>query len=1118
MSLQLILGGSGSGKSHELYSSIIEDSINKPEINYIVIVPEQYTMETQKKLVSMHPRQGIMNIDIVSFQRLAYRVFSEIGGGDEKVLDDTGKNLIVRKVLEEKKKELKIFGNTINRIGFVSEMKSVVSELLQYSVTPEEVLEIDAKISDNPLLSAKLSDIQIVYDAFKKCIEEKYITAEEILDVLCRVIEESGLIRNSIIAIDGFTGFTPVQYKLLGKLLRCAKKVIVTVTIDTEEKLNVHEGMQNIFFLSKETIAKLVKTADDQNLPVEDNILIGENLSGRHSNVPDLAFLEKNIFRFGRKSYEKSPESLLIYEASNPKEEISYIAGEIMRLTAAGEYRFRDIGVVTGDISVYGDLAANIFAQNNITCFIDNKRSVIGNPFVEFIRSALEIIEKGYSYESVFRYLKTGLADVPAEDTDELENYCLAMGIRGSRRWKEDWIRNYRNRRGGAADLERINSIRKSVSGPLAILEERLKDKEADVKEYVTALYEFVVSMEIQRKLAAYSETFENEGEKSRSGEFRQVYAKVMELFDKIVELLGDEKISVREFSDILDAGFEEIKIGLIPPSADSVVVGDIERTRLDNIKVVFFAGVNDGIVPKKSGAQGILSELDRDSLEKIQVKLAPSAREKAFIQKFYLYLNLTKPSDRLVISYSRNDVNGKSIVPSYLLHNIRKMFPKIRLTNSEGEFEVFRYLQIPKAETVWTVESCVRAITEAAALELYGKEMYDSVTRVENFAACQYAHFLNYGLALSEREEYQVAVADIGNILHSVVERVSVNLKKTGRKFSEITEAERKELVTTTVAEVTNDYGNTIMQDSKRNEYLVNRLTDLADRTVWAIGKQLANGEFEPDLFEAPFELEPEQLPNGAQMILRGKIDRIDICEDDKNVYVKVVDYKTGNSDFNLLKTYYGLKLQLLAYMKAAVGIEEKRHPDKKIVPAGVLYYNISDPIIDKKDEAEEETEVRILEELCTKGLINRDSEIVRKFDNTIESGKSKVVPLKLNSNGEVADTKSAISGMQFVGLERFASDKMKEMAEDIISGSIALNPYKDKQETPCTYCSYGAVCGFHEDLPGMEYRKLKKFDDDVLWGRICAQETVMESTESVDDLESSDRIIDTDVSKGEQ
>lgn len=1094
MALQLILGSSGAGKSYEMHNRIITESMERPDGRFIVIVPEQYTMETQKNFVSLHPRKGIMNIDILSFQRLAYRIFGEVGGGDTPVLDDMGKNLIIRKVMENKKNDLYIFQNDISKFGFVTEIKSVISELLQYAVSPDKIKELEGNLGDNRLLDGKLKDIEIVYRAFMEYIDENYITAEEILDVLCEIVEQSAILKGSVIAIDGFTGFTPIQYKLIGRLLGSAKNVMIALTIDNQQKLNVHDGMHNIFFMSKETIYKLEQTALEQGVPIDEPLRMKNGKNSRFHNTGELQFLEENLFRYSRKHYMDETDAMQIYEALNPKEELECIAGQIIKLTRQGGYRYRDIAVITGDMQRYGDMAERIFGQNHIPCFIDNKRSVIGNPFVEYIRSVLEIIQMNFSYESIFRYLRTGLTDVTRAEVDQIENYCLAMGIRGFKRWNEIWIRNYRNSRSEKADLESLNTIRKKVIEPLIPLYEAFKEKDRTVLSLTTALYEFIAAGRIQYRMEQYVSYFEQQDDKSRCGEYKQVYGKVMELFDKITGLLGEEKVSLTEYAELLDAGFEEIKVGLIPPSADSVVVGDIERTRVDNIKVLFFAGVNDGVVPKKAESRGVLSEFDRESLENLDIKLAPSTREKTFIQKFYLYLIMTKPSEKLYLSFARTDMEGKGMAPSYLIYTIRKMYPKIKIYRSENLKEVFDYIQVPKSELEWTQDNCRKAISEATAMKLYGENIVGSVTRIEEFAACEFAHFLNYGLCLSEREEYEIAVRDIGTILHAVLESISTSLKKEGRSFQGLEDSYRRQIVTDTVERVTQDYGNTILKDSKRNEYMIKRLTELADRTVWAIGRQLEHGKFEPELFEVPFERqvragEDSQNPEDkTDIMLHGKIDRIDIYEDEENVYVKIVDYKSGNSDFDLLKTYYGLKLQLMAYMKAAMELEGKRHKNKKIVPAGVLYYNINNPIVEKQDEDEQNTEERILEQLRTKGLVNSDPHIVRLFDEA--GGKSKVVPVKFSKNGEIENTRNTISSIQFRGLDDFVAEKMAEMSENIIKGKVNLNPYRDGKAESCTYCQYNAICGFYEDMPGMNYRKLKKISDQEIWSRIIGKE----------------------------
>lgn len=597
MSLQFILGGCGSGKSEYLCQYVCTQSVSRPDSNFIVVVPEQYTMATQKKLVNAHERKGILNIDVVSFERLAYKVFEELGGESRPVLDDTGKNLIVRRVLENNKKALCYFGSSIEKTGFVSELKSVISEMLQYGIAPEQLEQICENVKEKQQLHAKLKDISLIYKGFKDFLSTHYITSEEILDVLCGMIEQSKRIAESEIILDGFTGFTPIQYKLLRLLLRYSKGVKVSVTINGQERFNVREGWTNLFFMSKEMMYKLTKICEEESIAIEEHISVEQEVNLRFTEAADLAFLEKNLFRYRKDCYEKEPENISIYEGSTPKEEIQYAAGEILRLTRFADFCYKDIAIVTADLETYGKVAANILQQNEIPAFLDYKRSITENPFIGLLRSALEIVEKGYQYDTVFRYLRTGLAGVSREEVDLLENYCLAVGIRGSKAWHEPWKKKVR-KQNNQPDLEVLNGLREQILVPFLPLEAVLKDKEADVRDYVTALYEFIVALNSAAKIRELAESAET------GNEYEQLYAKIMKLFDRIVELLGEEKVSLKEFNRIVSAGFEEVKVGLLPSSSDCVVIGDIERTRLDNIKVLFFVGVNDSVVPKKKRKQ----------------------------------------------------------------------------------------------------------------------------------------------------------------------------------------------------------------------------------------------------------------------------------------------------------------------------------------------------------------------------------------------------------------------------------------------------------------------------------------------------------------------------------
>lgn len=1082
MALNLILGGSGTGKSHLLYNRIIEESGNNPDKNFLVIVPEQYTMATQKRLVQLHPNHAIMQIDILSFQRLAGRVFAELGLEGHTVLDDTGKNLIIRKVMEKHRKELAVFAGNFDKNGFVSEVKSVISEFLQYSIKPDDLPGIIASVSKSPALADKLSDINTVYSAFMEYIEQDYITSEGILGLLAGHAKDSEIIRGSVIAIDGFTGFTPVQYDLIGQLLSVAEDIYVTVTIDSNEKVNVRDGIENLFALSKETIASLLGLADEQRIRVAPYIMCED--AHRFKTAEDIHFLEKNLFRYNHEKYNKEPEHIRLYCGENPKDEIKYAAGKILELTRNEGLRYRDIAVVSADIESYGSLAANIFAQNNIPVFVDYKRSIMGNPMIEFIRSAMKVVETNYSYESVFRFLRTGITGLEKEEIDMMENYCLALGIRGYRKWHSQWDGNYLKKNSAKADLSILNEQRYRVVKMFEPLEEGYNgaDKgKVKVLEMLTALYRFVSESGVESKMLELAQSLENEGEMALSSQYRQIYAKVMELLDKINGLLGDEIIDKKEFAKIFDAGLEEIKVGLIPPTADCVLVGDMERTRLDNIKVLFFVGVNDGIVPKKKENKGILSELDRHTLQNADVVLSPDAGKKTFIDRFYLYVNMTKPSDMLYLTYSVNAQDGKSIRPSYLIHTVYKMFPQIiteKFTNSTSD----AWLTIPKAARVWDKINHDEGIDKDAAAELYGKEMNESVTRLEQFASCEFAHFLKYGLEIAEREEYKIQASDTGSILHRSMERISCEMVKSGEDFVKMSDEQRKELVGRIVTEVAAEYGNSIFNNSSRNEYMIEKVRALADRTVWAAGKQLACEQFVPESFEVRFSL-PLEVTNKKHTInLVGSIDRIDVCEDDENVYVKVIDYKTGSDKFSLYKTYYGLKLQLMTYMTAALEYEKRKHPEKTAVPAGAFYFGVDNPIVDA-DSDPDKVEQKILKELSYDGLVN-----------------GQLPEDVLGSSADAVKADSHITTKQFDVLSKHVFETMNKMTDSMVKGNASVNPLTDGGTDSCTYCGYRAVCGFYSDLPGNSLRRVKHLKDSEVWEELFMEREGASDGEKLD------------------
>ena len=873
MSLQFIMGNSGAGKSRYAYEKILAEAARHPEKNYLIVVPEQFTMQTQKELVSLHPAGGILNIDILSFQRLAYRIFEETGGSLYPVLEETGKSLVVKRVAQEKKKELTILGSTLKRTGAVSQMKSLISELKQYQIAPSELDAWAEETGEKKLLAAKLKDTGVIYRAFEEYLENRYVTAEDVLEVLAGKLEESALIKNSEVLVDGFTGFTPVQIGVLGKLFRLCAKAYVTIIMDEREDPYKKAIPHQLFAMSRQLVQQLMKAADEAGCPVEPEIWVRRSGHGRFQPGSTMDQLEQRLFRYGKRGFsgngiEKRPESgteaktgnpaagyeakqqgIYISVAPNPRAELEETVRLIRRMVREEGMRYQDFAVLTGDLSVYGTYAREIFEKCGVPYFVDEKHSVLMNPFVEFLRAAIEMVVQSFSYESVFRYLRCGLSSLNREETDAMENYVLALGIRGLKAYAETWTRGYRSIK--PDEVPQRNLLREKFYAEVQPFAEEMKKKDATVRERTEALYALVVQNQIQEKLEERRCQFEQQGQEAFAKEYSQIYGIVMELLDKIVEVLGDEKMTLAEYQEILEAGFAEASVGIIPPTADQVLIGDNERSRLKDIRVLFFVGVNDGLIPRHDAGGGILSEYDREELERADAKLSPTARETMYQQKFHLYRNLTKPSERLYLSFTKAGASGEAQNPSYLINEIRKLFPEIPVRDIEKEEKPEEKLEMPRSGEALFLEELGRAaegeidplfeelyrwyaahpeagipaetyrkaaflrcadgvIGKSAASALYGDTLKNSATRLEKYAACAFAHFMEFGLQIRERDQYELKAADMGTVMHEALEKFSKKLQEKGETWKTVTDDTRDRLIEECVEETMGGYGKT--------------------------------------------------------------------------------------------------------------------------------------------------------------------------------------------------------------------------------------------------------------------------------------------------------------------
>lgn len=1104
MALKLWLGNAGSGKSHQVYEEVIREAQLHKDRTYLVIVPEQFTLQTQRDLVRMHPDGGILNIDVLSFARLSYRVFEEIGFAKAPglLIDDMGKNLILRHLAGEVEDRLKVIGKNLKKLGYITEVKSVISEFMQYGVDAQAIARLQeiSRQNNRRLLSEKLEDCALLYETFRNYIAEKYTTTEELLVCVSSALADSEKLARSVIVLDGFTGFTPVQYDLIRALMQKCIDVHVTVLLDTLREADVLYDTEELFFLSRKTIRELKHIAEKSDVPVLPDHVIRDEIPYRFrdGNPGMLIHLEKNLFRPDSVSCDKISDDIQIFSAPNPMDEMAYAAICIQRLIREKNYRYKDIAIVSGDPDTYMHAASRVFTRYGIPFFIDKKQPVLQNPFIEYMRAILRILTEDYSHEGMFAYLKSSMADVDASEVDLLENYCIACGIHGAKQWKNRFLRCPSSLT--IEQVMQLDALRERIVAPFAVF-----DGVETVRDYCTALFEMLKNADAQHKLSRMQRSFTAAGLDVKAKEYELIYPSVLSLLDKLVELLGDEKMDAEDFCELLDAGFAELRVGAIPARTDYVQIGDLTRSRFGDIKALFFVGVNDGIIPQSPGGGGLISDLDREFFaDKLAgVSLAPSARQQAYIQRLYLYMVMTKPTEHLFLSFAAVSDAGTSMMPSYLIGEMQTMFPQIRtsayesLQDTEKAFtdetaftELASNLQdltqkeekkSPEAKKLLEyfiqneqyrdkLKSMINtafldngnrltnSVGDVIAHVIYGSSIQGSVTRLETYAKCAYEHFLKYGLRLKEREEFSFEAKDMGSVFHGALETFSKLMSEEGLTWDglndETSDRIAEEAVKRTVV------GYDAVYASFRSSYMTTRINRILKRSVRILRAQILAGDFVPSRFELDFSGRRDlsaihfRLSEEDTMHLAGRIDRMDLYEDNDRIYVKIIDYKSGNRSLDLAAIYRGEQLQLVVYLNAAMEIEQLEHPDKEVLPAGILYYHLDDPIVEASArDTDEMIADKIQEALRLRGLVNSDTDVIEKMDHGL-SGKSKVIPVTRNKDGSLGAVSSIATGEEFALISDYVNKIIADMGRSILEGDITARPGN------CDYCEFAGVC----------------------------------------------------------
>lgn len=1114
MSLRFVFGGSGAGKSTYVFEEVIRQAVLQPQRQFIVMVPDQFTMSTQKMLCSMHPSGGIMNIDVQSFSRLIHRIADEVGTRERTQLDDTGKNLILRSVALQKQDELTVLAAKLKRPGYIHEVKSMISEFYQYAISPADLEEMIELSQGKGSLSYKLRDLKILYEGFQEYISQQYITTEEALEELCAMIPRSVLLAGCDIVVDGFTGFTPIQCKVLFQLMQTAAQMTITLCADTREDILTAGNDQKLFALSQRTYSKLCAMADKEHIEVTDSVFLSQKPVARYAQQPELAFLEANLFRYSGRTFAQQPEKIRVYEADTLVGEVQQICLAIKELIRGSGCYYRDIAVVTGDLGRYAHIVEREFERYQIPYFMDQSRSVTYHPMTEYLLGALNLLKKRFSYESVFRFLRCGMSDITMDEADRLEQYVRRIGIRGRQAYERRFVRG--------DDAAQMDAVRVRLMDELAPVLGTMKT----AGDYVKALYGLSLSSKLQEKCLSFAREFEEAGDMSAAKEYEKIYPACMDLLNQIYELVGAQQVTQEEFVEIFEAGISEIRIGTIPQNVDQVVVGDIERSRLDAVKALFFMGVNDGVIPGKGSGGGFLSDMEREFLIRSGREMAPSPRQQIFEQRLYLYQNMTKPTQRLYLSYSRMDGSGRQALPSYLIRELKGLFPALSVMGEddfagEGILSQIASLQdglddyaglmrcymngevasgtqqeqafletLQVACRAYRGEKQSEKLLEAALLHyvpqkleksitdlLYREHGKGSISRLEQFAACGYAHFLRYGLGLLPRREYEFAAVDFGTVYHAVLDAFFRSLQSSGRQLVDLSEDKIVQMTQEALDETAREYADVVLYSSGRNMYRISQMKQVLVRSLLTMRHQLAKGNFSPAYFERPFSVKGE-------FELIGKIDRVDLCEDGERTYVKVIDYKSGTKTFDESELYYGLSLQLPLYLYAAVQQVSQERPGSDVVPASMLYYSLRNLIVKEQDlGADEDVEAAVCQQMRMDGRTLDDAGVIAGLDRQM-GAQSDVIKVKKNKDGSYSKSSQLRTKEEMDACLAFAVEKSRQLMRDIMDGDIAVNPVQieGSRTDSCTYCPYLQICRFDPRIPGYEKAELTKVSGDVI------------------------------------
>lgn len=1099
MSLRFIYGKSGTGKTSLCFNQI-KNLIRENKKVYI-ITPEQFSFSAEKHLMKVLDNKAVMCAEVVTFKRMAHRIISSEGNAAKENITNCGKAMLLSYIMEKQKNNLKFLGKTDKNLDLSLRM---ITELKKNNIDNKVLTKSKEEIEDK-YIKLKLDDISILYDEFNNTINGKYLDDDDLLSIVKEKICQSNIFKETYIFIDEFAGFTKQEYSIIEELLKEAKEVNITMCTDSLE--STYNPDTDIFGPNKKTIQKLKEIALKNNVEIIDPIKLEKEYRFKSK---ELEYLSNNLYEINPSRYLEENNDVRLFLANNNYTEIEYVANNIIELVRDNGYRYKDISVITKNTDDYSSLIKSIFRKYNIPVFIDEKKDLNQNILVKYLISLLEVYSKSFSMEAIINYVKTGFIDLEDEEIYEFENYCKKLGINGIRKFTNKFEINI----DGNSNIEKLNCIKDKIINPLLKLKENI-NKDKTIKTITLEIYTFLEENNIRQVLQDKIAVFEKMGNIELANIYNTSWDLLIDILDELVIVLGDEKISFENYINLLKVGINNSSLGKIPATLDEVIVGDVDRSRSEDKKVVFIIGLNDGKFPSNSKNEGFINDEERIYLKEKGLELAKTTKEQVYDENFNIYKAFSVAEEKLYLSYSASDNDGKGLRKSILLNKIKKIFPKLKeesdiieqktyISSKDITFDLLllnlrKYLDGEKIDNTWFRIYDIYAKDElykeklVAALKgfnytnipnnlnqdniqkLYGDNFETSISKLESYRRCPFSYYLKYGLKLSENTELKLQNMDTGTFMHEVIDEFFSVINKEGFNLKQISEEEIEKIVKEIVENKLSLSKNYVFNAIPKYIVLSRRLKKVITNAIKYIINTLKYSDFKVLGTEIEFgkgkSYEPIEvnLENGKKVQIIGKIDRVDIAENKDGKYIRIIDYKSSVKNVDLNEVVAGIQIQLLTYLDAVSKKEEA-------IPAGTLYFSLIEPVIKAKNKhlTDEQLEQEIRNNFKMNGLILGDVNVVKMMDNNLVKGNSSIVPAYIDKDGNLGKNKpSILEKDDFKKLQIKIEKIIKEISQNILTGQIQQKPiylYKNKK-TACDYCNFKAICGFNSKMCGNNY-----------------------------------------------